>query len=149
MERYDYREEMAKDIRAYIEEDYSTDEIAEKLAYERDNWETELYDDMMVADSVTGNASGSYTFHTWQAEENICHNLDLLGEAIEEFGSECDVLKDGAEACDVTIRCYLLNEVLNEVLDEMESDYEEEIEKARNGEEEEEEDEEEDEDEDE
>lgn len=35
MERYDYREEMAKDIRAYIEEDYSTEEIAEKLAYAR------------------------------------------------------------------------------------------------------------------
>ena len=145
MERYDYREEMAKDIRAYIEEDYSTEEIAEKLAYERDDWETELYDDMMVADSVTGNASGSYTFHAWRAEEYICHNFDLLGEAIEEFGGECDVLKDGAEACDVTIRCYLLGEVLNEVLDEMESEYEEEIEKVRNGEEEDEEEEEEDE----
>ena len=65
----------------------------------------------MVADSVTGNASGSYTFHAWQAEENICHNFDLLSEAIEEFGGKCDVLKDGAEACDVTIRCYLLSEV--------------------------------------
>ena len=147
MERYDYWEEMAKDIRAYIEEDYSTEEIAEKLAYERDDWETELYDDMMVADSATGNASGSYTFNTWRAEENICHNLDLLGEAIEEFGGEFDVLKEGEETRAVTIRCYLLNEVLNEVLDEMESDYEEEIEKVRNGEEEDEEEDEEDEDE--
>ena len=147
MERYDYREEMAKDIRAYIEEDYSTEEIAEKLAYERNSWETELYDDMFVADSVTGNASGSYTFSTWRAEENICHNLDLLGEAVGEFGRGRDVVKDGAEACDVTIRCYLLGEVLNEVLDEMESEYEEEIEKVQNGEEEEEEEEEEDEDE--
>lgn len=147
MERYDYREEMAKDIRAYIEEDYSTEEIAEKLAYERDGWETELYDNMFIADSVTGNASGSYTCHAWQAEENICHNLDLLGEAVEEFGRGCDVLKDGAEACDVTIRCYLLSEVLNEVLDEMESDYEEEIEKVRNGEDEDDTDEDEDEDE--
>lgn len=133
MERYYYREEMANDIRAYIEERYSAEEIAEKLAYERDDWETELYDDMMVADSVTGNASGSYTFNAWKAEEYICHNLDLLGEAVEEFGGDCDVLKDGAEACDVTIRCYLLNEVLNEVLDEMESEYEDEIEKVRNG----------------
>lgn len=145
MERYDYREEMANDISAYIEERYSAEEIAEKLAYERDDWETELYDDMMVADSVTGNASGSYTCNTWRAEEYICHNLDLLGEAIEEFGSDYDVLKDGAEACDVIIRCYLLSEVLNEVLDEMESEYEEEIEKVRNGEDEEDEDEDEDE----
>lgn len=145
MERYDYREKMANDISVYIEENYSTEEIAEKLAYERDDWETELYDDMMVADSVTGNASGSYTFNAWKAEEYICHNLDLLGEAIEEFGGECDVLKDGAEACDVTIRCYLLGEVLNE----MENDYEEEIEKVRNGEDEDEEEDDEDEDEDE
>lgn len=141
MERYDYREEMANDIRAYIEERYSAEEIAEKLAYERDDWETELYDDMMVADSVTGNASGSYTFNAWKAEEYICHNLDLLGEAIIEFGDEYDVLKDGAETCDVTIRCYLLGEVLAETLDEMESEYEDEIEKVRNGEDEEEDDE--------
>lgn len=147
MERYDYREEMANDISAYIEERYSAEEIAEKLAYERDDWETELYDDMMVADAVTGNASGSYTFNAWKAEEYICHNLDLLSEAVEEFGGDCDVLKDGAEACDVTIRCYLLGEVLSETLDEMESEYEEEIEKVRNGEDEEEEEEEDDEDE--
>ena len=31
-----------------------------------------------------------------------------------------DVLKDGAEACDVTIRCYILGQVLDEVLDELE-----------------------------
>lgn len=122
MERYDYREAMADDIRAYIEEEYSKEEITERLATDRDDWETELYDDMMVADSITGNASGSYTFNAWRAEENICHNLDLLGEAVEEFGYGGDVLKDGAEACDVIIRCYLLGEVLNSVLDEMEEE---------------------------
>lgn len=125
MERYDYREEMAEDIRAYIEENYSREEITEKLAGDRSDWETDLYDAMMVEDSVTGNASGSYTFNTWEAEEHICHNLDLLGEAIEEFGGGYDVLKDGAEACDVTIRCYLLGEVLASVLDEYEEEEEE------------------------
>lgn len=138
MERYDYREEMTNDIRAYIEERYAKEEIIEKLADDRNDWGTELYDDMFVADSVTGNASGSYTFNAWKAEEYICHNLDLLGEAIGEFGENCDVLKDGAEACDVTIRCYLLGERLAEVLDEMESEYEDEIEAYQNREDEEE-----------
>ena len=75
-------------------------------------------------DSVTGNASGSYTFNTYQAEENICHNLDLLGEALEEFGSGADYLiHNGAEACDVTIRCYLLSECIAEALEEIEEDF--------------------------
>lgn len=50
------------------------------------------------------------------------HNLDLLAEACEEFGGALDVLKDGAEACDVTIRCYLLGEAITEVIDDLEKD---------------------------
>ena len=80
---------------------------------------------MFISDSVTGNASGSYTFNTWQAEENLCHNLDLLKEACEEFGSDCNIL-ESAEGCDVTIRCYLLSSALHEVLDELEEDDEDE-----------------------
>lgn len=136
MERYDYRESMAEDVRAYIDENYGAEEIVEKLAYDRETWQDKLYDDMIVEDSITGNASGSYTFDAWQAEEYICHNLDLLGEAIDEFDGKCDLLRDGAETCDVIIRCYLLGEVLEEVLNAMEDDYAEEIKKELEGEEE-------------
>lgn len=80
-----------------------------------------LYDEMFISDSVTGNASGTYTFNAWVAEENLCHNLDLLKEACEEFGSSCDIL-DSVECCDVTIRCYLLGSALSEVLDELEEE---------------------------
>lgn len=66
--------------------------------------------------SVTGNASGSYTFNTWKAEEYLCHNLNLLAEANEEFGSNSDILSDGAEVCDVIIRCYLLSRAINKPL---------------------------------
>ena len=87
----------------------------------------ELYDNLWLNDSVTGNASGSYTFNAWEAEENICHNLELLGEALNEFGCEASyILERGAEACDVTIRCYLLGECLSVVLDELEEEEEEE-----------------------
>lgn len=71
------------------------------------------------------NGSGSYTFNRYQAEEYICHNLDLLAEALEEFGGGADVLKDGAEAADVTIRCYLLGQAIAEALEEIEDDFEE------------------------
>lgn len=119
MEKYDYRESLREDIITYIEErgiKVTTDN--------RDEIQEELYDDMFVSDCVTGNASGSYTFNAWRAEENICHNMDLLKDACDEFG--CEPKFDSAEWCDVTIRCYLLGEVLSEVLDEIEEEVEEE-----------------------
>lgn len=118
MTTYNYREAICNDIRDYINENdiKVTSENKEDLYQE-------LYDDLFVSDRVTGNASGSYTFNTWQAEENLCHNLDLLGEALNEFGCEASYLQDkGAEACDVTIRCYLLGQCLTQVLDELEQD---------------------------
>lgn len=110
--KYDYYENVKEDIKEYILENYEKDEL-EGLDYD------ELYDEMWIADSVTGNGSGSYTFNTWEAEENICHNLELAAEAYEEFGYDGVKFEDGAEAIDVTIRCYLLGQVLQEVLDEL------------------------------
>lgn len=108
MKNYNYYESMKEDIKEYLKE-----------TEERDF--NTLYDDMFIDDSITGNASGSYTFSTYEAEENICHNLDLLKEACDEF---CCGIPDGAEACDVTIRCYLLGQVLTEVLEELEEEEE-------------------------
>lgn len=111
---YNYYEEVKEDVKEYLR---NTDERDEQT----------LYDEMFIDDSVTGNGSGSYTFSTWEAEENLCHNMDLLEEAANEFG--CDIgslIKEGAESCDVTIRCYLLGQILQEVLEEMEEEEEEE-----------------------
>lgn len=126
---YDYREAVKDDVLEYINneinfEDFDTlEELGEHL--------NEV---LFTEDSVTGNASGSYTFNTYEAEENICHNLDLLGEALEEFGSGADYLithgadyliTHGAEAADVTIRCYLLGECIAAALEEIEDDFNE------------------------
>ena len=121
MEKYNYFEAVKNAVLDYINENEikvttsNKDELAEQL-----------HDDLWANDSVTGNGSGSYFFNTWKAEEALCHNLDLLGEACEEFGSTADLLKNGAEACDVTIRCYLLPKAISEVLDELEEDDEDE-----------------------
>lgn len=124
MERYNYRQALMDDIRNYIEEN----DI--KITSEnRDVVEEELRDSLMNNDSVTGNASGSYTFNTWKAEEYLCHNLDLLAEAIDEFGADAGTYKDcieSAETADVTIRCYLLTECLSSVLGELEVEEEDE-----------------------
>lgn len=82
-----------------------------------------LYDDAFVSDQVTGNALGSYTFSTWEAEENLCHNMDLAIEAYTEFGYD-GINTNNAEWVDVTIRCYLLSEVFDEVIDELKGEEE-------------------------
>lgn len=124
---YNYLEAVKEDIKEYIEEHFSTEELKEALSYSgaKEKFVEKLNDDLWVCDSVTGNASGSYTFNTWQAEENLCHNMELLQEALQEFGCDISYLEKGAEACDVTIRCYLLNPAICEVLEELENEMEE------------------------
>ena len=115
MEKYNYLEAVKDYVREYLKYDN-----IKVTASTRDEIESKLNDDLFCEDSVTGNASGSYTFNTWEAEEYLCHNLELLGEALNEFGTDGDILTNGAEACDVTIRCYLLSRAISEVLDEIE-----------------------------
>lgn len=120
MEKYDYYRAVKDDVITHIDDNYTTEELKE-LLNDKDEFYEKLHDDLWVDDSVTGNASGSYTFNTWQAEENLCHNMHLLKDALQEF---CDdyayALERGAEYCDVTIRCYLLGSVLYGVLNELE-----------------------------
>ena len=131
MERYDYRQAVRDDVREWIEEDmqYRGYETFEEYARAvTDAEEDEDVDEdavceelgmlMWCADSVTGNASGSYTFSSWEAEENLCHNFDLLKEACEDFCCEVRDMPESAEAMDVTIRCYLLGEAVSDVVEE-------------------------------
>lgn len=120
MARYNYLEAVKEDVKNYIEEN----EI-KVYSSNREDIELQLNEDLWIEDSVTGNASGSYTFSTWQAEENLCHNWELLAEAMEAFGcNDKNVIEEGAEWADVTIRCYLLAQAVAEVLDEVEEEEE-------------------------
>ena len=109
---YNYLENVKEDVRMYIDENIDLKE------YTQEELEEYLNETLFVEDSVTGNASGSYTFNAYEAEENLCHNMELLQEALEEFGCGTEYLEKGAEACDVTIRCYLLGRAIAEVLEE-------------------------------
>lgn len=122
MKKYDYNEVVKADVKEYIQDNYTIEEIIEGLA-EREEFDEKLYNEMWTADEVTGNGSGSYTFNRWQAEENLCHNMDLLADALADFGCGLSDIERGAEFCDVTIRCYLLGSALAEVLDELEEIY--------------------------
>ena len=117
MEKYNYQQAVIDDIKQYINDNNII--VTEK---NRDDIYDNLYDDLVNSDSVTGNASGSYTFSTWQAEENLCHNWDLMEEAGNELGYDSDVLARGAEYLDVMIRFYLVGQLLGSVLDEIQQD---------------------------
>lgn len=119
MEKYDYLSAVESDVREYIENNVNFHDYSDLYEMKED-----LNEKLFVDDSVTGNASGSYTFNAWKAEEYLCHNLDLLAEANEEFGGSSDILSDGAEMCDVTIRCYLLGQAIENVAPDMWQDWE-------------------------
>lgn len=113
MEKYDYEEAVKNDIENWLEENghrYADDDGG--------LFSDAVYDDIFVSDDVTGNGSGSYTFNAWTAEENLCHNLDLLREAIDALGGDYERAMQSAEDADVTIRCYLLQKFLDEKIDE-------------------------------
>ena len=114
---YDYKEAMTEDVKEWIKENIDLTEWTE----DREGLEQQLNDDLWTEDSITGNASGSYYCNSYNAEESIAHNWDLLNEALDEFGqNDINVIKKGAEWADVTIRCYLLESVISDVLNEME-----------------------------
>ena len=113
--KYEYLEEIKKDVSSWIKEENLLAEYPN-----REELEEYLNDVLFTEDSVTGNASGSYFVSTWKAEEALCHNINLLGDVFREWGIPSKELDFNAEALDVTIRCYLLGQAISEVLDELE-----------------------------
>lgn len=127
---YDYRETVRNDVIEQVKDGYKENSLRLYKEEGRDALEEYLNDELWVDDQVTGNGSGSYTFNTWEAEENLCHNMSLLEEACDEFGQDVgEAVKRGAEYCDVTIRCYLLGSAIAEAIDELEKEgyFEEEL----------------------
>ena len=116
---YNYLETMKHDVKEYIEENINVTD------YEtREDLEEYLNDTLWADDSVTGTASGSYTFNRATAKKYIDENKDLVNDMMEEFDCKDKVanwwIEDNYEAIDVSIRCYLLGQAISEVLDEIE-----------------------------
>ena len=117
MEKYDSKSAVKADLETFINDYACLNHLEEFWDFEE--LRERIYDAAWTSDCVTGNGSGSYTFSTWEAEENLCHNWSLLADALEEFGYDAKLdLEKGAEHYDVTIRCALLGRVLDELLEE-------------------------------
>lgn len=118
MEKYNYLEQVTADAK---------EAILENMGYwdsdDREELEEVANDELWTNDGVTGNGSGSYFFSTWEAEDALCHNWDLLAEACAEFGQDVvEAVKQGAKTCDVIVRCYLLGQAIAAALDELEEE---------------------------
>lgn len=122
---YDYRKAVKNDVLDYIRNEIDFSEFNTM-----DELEEKLNDELWTVDSVTGNASGSYTVNRWQAKEYVTNAVDELKEAAREFCIEPETivekfLTSDWEYFDVTIRCYLLGECIAAALEEIENDFNE------------------------
>lgn len=121
-----YLEETKQNIREWMELEGFTFN-----GQDREEVEERLNDDFWINDSITGNASGSFTFNSYKAQENVLEDIDTLKDACAEFcvGAETigeKFLNEKWEWMDVTCRCYVLGRAIAEVLDELEEELEEE-----------------------
>lgn len=120
--KYNYLNQMVDDIKDVLpdyKESFGIDESDED--FDLDDFKEYLQDELWVEDHVTGNASGSYTFNRWKAQEYVSENMDLLADACDEFGVTAEevgqhILNSDWEWADVTIRCYLLPQAIEKAV---------------------------------
>lgn len=78
-----------------------------------------------VADEVTGNRNGSYTFNEYEAKLMVMDHLDDLADALEEYGfgdsliADMMLRKQDYERLDVILRCYYFPDVYNDFLNKI------------------------------
>lgn len=92
--------------------------VIDESGKDYDEWE-ELYDAIFLDDSVTGNGSGSYTFSSAKAAENVAGIIwdDEFVERCKEYGYAGVPTEAGPEAVDVIARCMALGELSGELCD--------------------------------
>ena len=120
MKNYNYRESIKADVLNWMEEHK---EYLEGM--DRADIEEFVSDSCWVADEVTGNESGSYTFNRLQAREYFFSDLDsddYISQMVQDgFITESEVCEcvtsSNWEKLDVCIRCFLLGEVISEVME--------------------------------
>ena len=122
---YNYKEQIRADVQEWIEDNKEQIEGLDR----HDAFEV-VYDSCWVSDSVTGNASGSYTMSRWEAREYFFSDSDsddYISEMLEggfitssELGEK--MAESNWEWIDVSIRCWLLNQAVTEIMDELYED---------------------------
>ena len=119
MKAYNYKEVMGNDVIEAIGEYME----CETVSVEDLDFDT-LRDYLLSDDCVTGNGSGSYTMSNALARDYVLDNEELQADVIREFGLDSETIAGKIhdwEYWDVSIRCYLLDEVLQYVIEELQA----------------------------
>lgn len=124
--KYEYRKAVTADIIDHIRDNIGDYRYMFANRYDA---EERLYEILWTEDSVTGNASGSYTFNAYKAKEHVFDDPDTVTEALLGFCVEAETIADKFLSCDweyfdVTARCYVLYGCISEALDALEADFE-------------------------
>lgn len=122
MTNFNYTEAVTADVIDFIRNE------VDAASYEnREALSEFLNDELWCCDSVTGNASGSYTFNRCKAKEFIFADPDTVSEALREFCVDAETiaekfLSQDWEYFDVTARCYVLGQAIEAALDSLETE---------------------------
>ena len=124
MKNYNYLEAVTADV-----VDFIRDEVNAADYENREALSEFLNDELWCCDSVTGNASGSYTFNACKAKEFIFADPDTVSEALREFCVDAETISEkflsqNWEYFDVTARCYVLSQAIEAALDSIENELE-------------------------
>ena len=116
---YNYYEAVKEDVLNYIKKEVDMNGM------DLDELKERLYEDLKNNDSVTGNASGSYTLCRSEAQKYVEENKDLVREMCDEFGDHQRIanwwLTDDYESIDVSLRCYVLGNAIEMAVKELET----------------------------
>jgi len=123
MEKYDYYIEVTNDIECWMDKDGDPFDLSQ--FENREEAAEYLRDVLWTEDAVTGNGPDGYASEE-ECEEFLCHNLNLLFDALFEFGEleeslldilhKCRKEKNLARWADCTIRCYVLDNAIESAL---------------------------------
>lgn len=123
MDKYDYYIEVTNDIECWMDKDGDPFDISQ--FENREEAAEFLRDELWAEDAITGNGPYGYASEE-ECEEFLCHNLNLLFDALFEFGELEESLLDNlhehykeknlARWADCTIRCYVLDNAIENAL---------------------------------
>lgn len=124
MKSYNYLEAVTSDVIDFIREEVNSSDYENREALSEF-----LNDELWICDSVTGNASGSYTFNSYKAKEFVFADPDTVYEALKEFCVEAATISEKFlnqdwEYFDVTARCYVLGNAIEAAIDSIENELE-------------------------
>ncbi len=121
MNKYDYYIEVTNDIENWL--DFNDFDLSQ--FDNREEAAEFLRDELWAEDDITGNGPYGYASEE-ECEEFLCHNLNLLFDALFEFGELKELLlnnlhkhykeKNLARWADCTIRCYVLGNAIENAL---------------------------------